>query len=725
MGYPECVSACVAVGAIHDVDLGRVPKEGTFLSWCVAMEGSEACQGVPSCFDAVSVPDSPICFMDRTPCTQLVAPGWDIITTKIGGGKTEGLAGTSVSSPHAAAVAALLAGRCLSPDQVLEIMKTTGRVISDGCPTGAHEVTIIDAFAAVAAAEASYPLCKDCNRNSTPDDEDLRSGESADCDSNGVPDECEGGCNQNRIPDECDIASGRSADCNGNGISDECDVVLQRFSLGAPEKIQVGTAIVSVAAGDLDGDGKADLVTSNSSPRGLLVLFSSGDGSFQDPVVIPTSETTSSVITADLSGDGLLDLAGVMSGSFSRLSESLVVVTSGPERTFSEPRVIAVGSLPRAVIATDLDRDGDLDLVTVNEVSADVSVLRNDGKGELAEAVSHAAGTSRAFLAAADWDGDGDIDLIAASRKSRDLSLLSNDGTGAIGAPVPVHLPFLPVFFRVVDLNRDGLADVLTGEAASSEVSVFLRNPDGTLGKAASYEIWPGPVPLAPADVLVADVNGDGAADVVTANLRIDSVSVLLNKGDGTLRGAVEFDAGDGPRALAAGRLKARAGLDLVAVGSGTGAGTLELLFNGSEPPKSLDLNGNGIPDECETRFHRGDPNSSGTTDISDGITIFGFLFFGNPATLACLESADANNDGRIDVSDGIFSSTGSSVADANHRHRGRHPPPADWILIRRAPVAILAVFPMTGVERKAPRLKGDPHGPPSTKPAYWSSSLS
>ncbi|HVR73300.1 MAG TPA: hypothetical protein VMT52_03175 [Planctomycetota bacterium] len=55
------------------------------------------------------------------------------------------------------------------------------------------------------------------------------------------------------------------------------------------------------------------------------------------------------------------------------------------------------------------------------------------------------------------------------------------------------------------------------------------------------------------------------------------------------------------------------------------------------------------------TRFHRGDPNASGNVDISDGITIFGFLFLGDPPGLTCDESADANNDDRIDLSDGIY----------------------------------------------------------------------
>jgi hypothetical protein len=52
--------------------------------------------------------------------------------------------------------------------------------------------------------------------------------------------------------------------------------------------------------------------------------------------------------------------------------------------------------------------------------------------------------------------------------------------------------------------------------------------------------------------------------------------------------------------------------------------------------------------------FHRGDSNASGATDLSDGVLIFRHLFQGDPATLACRESADANSDGVIDLSDGV-----------------------------------------------------------------------
>jgi len=81
----------------------------------------------------------------------------------------------------------------------------------------------------------------------------------------------------------------------------------------------------------------------------------------------------------------------------------------------------------------------------------------------------------------------------------------------------------------------------------------------------------------------------------------------------------------------------------------------VSVFFNRTAPPASRDLNHNAIPDECEPRtpFHRGDPNSSGMTDISDALTIFGYLFLGSDYPTR-LESADVNNSGEIDISDGI-----------------------------------------------------------------------
>jgi Asp-tRNA(Asn)/Glu-tRNA(Gln) amidotransferase A subunit family amidase len=83
--------------------------------------------------------------------------------------------------------------------------------------------------------------------------------------------------------------------------------------------------------------------------------------------------------------------------------------------------------------------------------------------------------------------------------------------------------------------------------------------------------------------------------------------------------------------------------------------GTLTVLSDARTGSRLLiALEGTGVPVK-RTPFHRGDPNASGDIDVSDAITIVGFLFLGEPQTLSCLESADANNDGAIDVSDGIY----------------------------------------------------------------------
>lgn len=80
-----------------------------------------------------------------------------------------------------------------------------------------------------------------------------------------------------------------------------------------------------------------------------------------------------------------------------------------------------------------------------------------------------------------------------------------------------------------------------------------------------------------------------------------------------------------------------------------------KLYFEADDGVHGSQLWAMAVDGNVQHSFHRGDPNSSGTIDISDGISIFGFLFLGNPVILSCKESADANNDGAIDISDGIY----------------------------------------------------------------------
>ena len=89
----------------------------------------------------------------------------------------------------------------------------------------------------------------DCNGNGSPDDCDVADGSSNDCDGNGTPDECDPDCNTNGIPDTCDIADGTSQDSNGNGVPDECE--------GSVFVINEINADPDSTLGDANGDGVA------------------------------------------------------------------------------------------------------------------------------------------------------------------------------------------------------------------------------------------------------------------------------------------------------------------------------------------------------------------------------------------------------------------------------------------------------------------------------------
>ncbi|KAL7429351.1 hypothetical protein ACHAXH_001028 [Discostella pseudostelligera] len=133
-----------------------------------------------------------------------------IVTFSVGGGLTLGGVRTLDRS-----VGTLLAGRTLT-------IKQTFTTISEG----SHLMTARLSGDKVVGVVASVyiPTFSDCNANGKSDSADIGNGSSQDCNSNGVPDECEPDCNRNGKPDDCDISNNPLLDCNENRIPDACDV---------------------------------------------------------------------------------------------------------------------------------------------------------------------------------------------------------------------------------------------------------------------------------------------------------------------------------------------------------------------------------------------------------------------------------------------------------------------------------------------------------------------
>ncbi len=160
-------------------------------------------------------------------------------------------------------------------------------------------------------------------------------------------------------------------------------------------------------------------------------------------------------------------------------------------------------------------------------------------------------------VSVADVNGDGNADVVTANFNSidstntwlnadvvtsNDVSVLLGDGRGGFAAQTTFDAGTTPIFMSVADVNGDGNADVVTADWDSPNVSLLLS--DGRGGFAAQTTFAVGSLPLS---VSVADVNGDGNADLVTANANSNNVSVLAGDGRGGFAAQTTFAVGTSP----------------------------------------------------------------------------------------------------------------------------------------------------------------------------------
>jgi hypothetical protein len=239
-------------------------------------------------------------------------------------------------------------------------------------------------------------------------------------------------------------------DLNGDGKpdlavanynSDDVSVLLNTAAVGAAAPafatkvdFAAGTNPVSVAIGDLNGDGKPDLATANQSSNDVSVLLNTTVAGAAAPSCATHADfaagtTPASVAVGDLNGDGKPDLAVANQGSdVSVLLNTTAAGAAAP--TFATHADFAAGSLPQSVAIGDLNGDGKPDLATANYDSNDVSVLLNTTAGvatpTFATHADFAAHTGPASVAVGDLNGDGKPDLATANYDSNDVSVLLN-----------------------------------------------------------------------------------------------------------------------------------------------------------------------------------------------------------------------------------------------------------------------------------------------------------
>ncbi len=324
------------------------------------------------------------------------------------------------------------------------------------------------------------------------------------------------------------------ADVNGDGIPDlvvanegsnTVSVLLGNGNgtFQAQQTFATGNDPAALAIDDVNGDGKPDIVVVNANSDTVSVLLGNGNGTFQAQLTFAVGTFDSdptSVVLGDVNGDGKPDIV-VANHDYNTVN----LLLGNGNGTFQPQLTLATGYGASSVALGDLSSDGKPDIVLTNEGNDTVSVLMGNGDGTFQPPQTFAAGTSPVAAALADVNGNGIPDLVVADEGSGTVSVLMGNGDGTFQTPETFAAGTSPTSVVVGDVNGDGLPDLVVGHGTVGEtVSVLPGNGNGTFGNPQQFASG-----FLQYSLALGDVGGDGKLDIVAANFDGDTVSILLN----------------------------------------------------------------------------------------------------------------------------------------------------------------------------------------------------
>jgi len=301
-----------------------------------------------------------------------------------------------------------------------------------------------------------------------------------------------------------------------------------------------------LARGDLNDDGRPDMVVSNFGSNSISVFINSstpGTVAFNPALNLPTGPNPETVQIVDVNSDGKMD---IIVSNITNFYSIFINTSIGGILSFANRLDVAWAGInysPRGIYGTDLDDDGKTDIVTAdnnkfidwntNHEYGTISISRNTGflgNISFATPIIYKAGEYPRSVFAADFDGDNKPDLGVTNHVTPSVSLFLN-------ASVPGNInfvaqPSLAIGGRgqqlnIADMDGDGKKDILTSVLFGTGGVHIFRNTStiGNLSFARPFNILPG----GPLDIAVGDLDGDGMPDLAITNVNTGRISVYKN----------------------------------------------------------------------------------------------------------------------------------------------------------------------------------------------------
>jgi hypothetical protein len=270
----------------------------------------------------------------------------------------------------------------------------------------------------------------------------------------------------------------------------------------------------------------------------------------------------------DIDEDGWVDFIAINENS----ADLRVLLNTADGSGLLEPVLeppTPIGQEASPSVVADFDNDGFMDVATGNSTSGTTSIALGSGDGHFRSVQNLDVGARPHGVAALDVDGDGDLDLVVASENGAMLTLYTNDGTGTLGDRVDFEDDDGDCKYALGagDMDEDGILDLVVGTCSDERILVLAGNGDGTFTETESIDSGGYSWKLA-----LGDVDGDGHLDVAQANGYDNNGAILRGNGDGTLGAAEIYPIGGSAVGSSLGDIDGDGDLDWVI--SSFGAGT-------------------------------------------------------------------------------------------------------------------------------------------------------